>query len=160
MVLRLAAATRKQDRIQSHGLEDQCWVSTRTPGLPESLKIRLVYTALFDECQHRLRRLRKLLHFVLKASVTNDLCERCPFGISITPSDLSEKPESGHTFRRSVQNIDCSGRVSSLSQYGECLEGREETANHSVGTTRMVSGSGGTRPKIWRVILSELQEPQ
>src|SRR5258708_19200759 len=61
--------------------------------------------------------------------------------------DLSEHPKaaihehlkSGHTFRRNVQDIDSSGRVSSLSQYGECLEGREETANHSVGTTGMVS---------------------
>jgi hypothetical protein len=52
---------------------------------------------------------------------------------------IHEHLKSGHTFRRNVQDIDSSGRVSSLSQYGECLEGREETANHSVGTTGMVS---------------------
>src|SRR5260370_38594539 len=52
---------------------------------------------------------------------------------------IHEHLKSGHTFRRNVQDIDSSGRVSSLSQYGECLEGREETANHSVGTTVMVS---------------------
>ena len=65
----------------------------------------------------------------------------------VRPYCLSEHPKaaihehlkSGHTFRRNVQDIDSSGRVSSLSQYGECLEGREETANHSVGTTGMVS---------------------
>lgn len=61
--------------------------------------------------------------------------------------DLSEHPKaaigehlkSGHTFRRNVQDIDSSERVSSLSQHGECLEGRKETANHSVGPTGMVS---------------------
>src|SRR6266496_1388348 len=61
--------------------------------------------------------------------------------------NLSEHPKaaihdhlkSGHTFRRNVQDIDSSGRVSSLSQHGECLEGREETTNHSLGTTGMVS---------------------
>src|SRR6202011_1017556 len=61
--------------------------------------------------------------------------------------DLSEHPKaaihehlkSAHTFRRNVQDIDSSGRVSSLSQHGECLEGRGETANHSLGTTGMVS---------------------
>src|SRR5690348_10526660 len=52
---------------------------------------------------------------------------------------IREHLKSGHTFRRNVQDIDSSGRVSSLSQHGECLEGREETANHSVGTTGMVS---------------------
>src|ERR1035438_8478762 len=52
---------------------------------------------------------------------------------------IQEHLKSGHTFRRNVQDIDSSGRVSSLSQHGECLEGREETANHSVGTTGMVS---------------------
>ncbi len=52
---------------------------------------------------------------------------------------IHEHLKSGHTFRRNVQDIDSSGRVSSLSQHGECLEGREETANHSVGTTGMVS---------------------
>src|SRR5258707_9993876 len=60
---------------------------------------------------------------------------------------LSEHPKaaiqkhlkSGHTFRRNVQDIDSSGRVSSLSQHGECLEGRKEAANHSLGTTGMVS---------------------
>ena len=63
------------------------------------------------------------------------------------PRPLSEHPKaaihehlkSGHTFRRNVQDIDSSEMVSSLSQHGECLEGREETANHSVGTTGMVS---------------------
>src|SRR5579864_256678 len=62
-------------------------------------------------------------------------------------SALSEHPKaairehlkSGHTFRRNVQDIDSSGRVSSISQYDECLEGRKETANHSLGTTWMVS---------------------
>ena len=52
---------------------------------------------------------------------------------------IHEHLKSGHTFRRNVQDIDSSGRVSSLSQYGECLERREETTNHSVGTTGMVS---------------------
>ena len=52
---------------------------------------------------------------------------------------IHEHLKSGHTFRRNVQDIDSGGRVSSLSQHGECLEGREETANHSVGTTGMVS---------------------
>src|SRR5713226_540698 len=52
---------------------------------------------------------------------------------------IHEHLKSGHSFRRNVQDIDSSGKVSSLSQYGECLEGREETANHSVGTTGMVS---------------------
>src|SRR5258708_23620309 len=64
-----------------------------------------------------------------------------------TAASLSEHPKaaiqehlkSGHTFRRDVQDIDSSGRVSSLSQHGECLEGRKETANHSLGTTGMVS---------------------
>src|SRR5207302_9924404 len=62
-------------------------------------------------------------------------------------ADLSEHPKaaiqehlkSGHTFRRIDQDIDSSGRVSSLSQHGECLEGRKETANHNLGTTGMVS---------------------
>ena len=52
---------------------------------------------------------------------------------------IQEHLKSGHTFRSNVQDIDSSGRVSSLSQHGECLEGREETANHSLGTTGMVS---------------------
>src|ERR1035441_2070935 len=52
---------------------------------------------------------------------------------------IHEHLKSGHTFRRNVQDIDSSGRVSSLSQHGECLEGRKETANHSLGTTGMVS---------------------
>src|SRR4029077_14443210 len=52
---------------------------------------------------------------------------------------IQEHLKSGHTFRRNVQDIDSSGRVSSLSQHGECLEGREETTNHSLGTTGMVS---------------------
>src|ERR1035438_10614422 len=52
---------------------------------------------------------------------------------------IQEHLKSGHTFRRNVQDIDSSGRVSSRSEHGECLEGREETANHSVGTTGMVS---------------------
>src|SRR6266478_5018893 len=52
---------------------------------------------------------------------------------------IQEHLKSGHTFRRNVQDIDSSGRVSSLSQHGECLEGRQETANHSLGTTGMVS---------------------
>src|SRR5207237_1804646 len=52
---------------------------------------------------------------------------------------IHEHLKSGHTFRRNVQDIDSSGRVSSLSQHGECLEGRQETANHSLGTTGMVS---------------------
>src|SRR6202041_2283764 len=52
---------------------------------------------------------------------------------------IREHLKSGHTFRRNVQDIDSSGRVSSLSRYGECLEGREATANHRVGTTGMVS---------------------
>jgi hypothetical protein len=52
---------------------------------------------------------------------------------------IREHLKSGHTFRRNVQDIDSSGRVSSLSQHGECLEGRKETANHSLGTTGMVS---------------------
>ena len=52
---------------------------------------------------------------------------------------IGEHLKSGHTFRRNVQDIDSSGRVSSLSQHGECLEGREETTNHSLGTTGMVS---------------------
>src|SRR5215467_4208010 len=52
---------------------------------------------------------------------------------------IREHLKSGHTFRRNVQDIDSSGRVGSLSQHGECLEGRNETANHSLGTTGMVS---------------------
>src|SRR5437870_2107617 len=52
---------------------------------------------------------------------------------------IQEHLKSGHTFRRIVQDIDSSGRVSSLSQHGECLEGRKETANHNLGTTGMVS---------------------
>jgi hypothetical protein len=52
---------------------------------------------------------------------------------------IHEHLKSGHTFRRNVQDIDSSGRVNSLSQHGECLEGREETANHSVGTNGIVS---------------------
>src|SRR5260370_239349 len=52
---------------------------------------------------------------------------------------IQEHLKSGHTFRRSDQDIDSSGRLSSLSQHGECLEGRQETANHSLGTTRVVS---------------------
>ncbi len=52
---------------------------------------------------------------------------------------IQEHLKSGHTFRRIDQDIDSSGRVSSLSQHGECLEGRQETANHSLGTTGMVS---------------------
>src|SRR5438445_5792178 len=52
---------------------------------------------------------------------------------------IQEHLKSGHTFRRIDQDIDSSGRVSSLSQHGECLEGRKETANHNLGTTGMVS---------------------
>ena len=52
---------------------------------------------------------------------------------------IHEHLKSGHTFRRNVQDIDSSGMVSNLSQHGECLEGRKETANHSVGATGMVS---------------------
>src|SRR6266850_16186 len=52
---------------------------------------------------------------------------------------LPEHLKSGHTFRRNVQDIDSSGRVGSLSRHGECLEGREEATNHSLGTTGMVS---------------------
>src|SRR6266566_6599297 len=52
---------------------------------------------------------------------------------------IQEHLKSGHTFRRNVQDIDSSGRVSSLSQHGECLEGRKETTNHNLGTTGMVS---------------------
>ena len=51
---------------------------------------------------------------------------------------IQEHLKSGHTFRRIDQDIDSSGRVSSLSQH-ECLEGRKETANHNLGTTGMVS---------------------
>jgi len=65
-----------------------------------------------------------------------DICEPIVNG---SAQFLHEHLKSGHTFRRNVQDIDSSGRVSSLSQHGECLEGREETANHSVGTTGMVS---------------------
>src|SRR5689334_3830625 len=66
--------------------------------------------------------------------------EPSPFLLSEHPkAAIREHLKSGHTFRRNVQDIDSSGRVSSLSQHGECLEGREETANHSVGTTGMVS---------------------
>src|SRR5262249_44578963 len=52
---------------------------------------------------------------------------------------IPEHLKSGHTFRRNVQDIDSSEMVSSVSQHGECLEGRKETANHSLGTTGMVS---------------------
>ena len=52
---------------------------------------------------------------------------------------IHEHLKSGHTFRRKVRDIDSSGRVSSISQYGECLEGRKETTNHSGGMTGMVS---------------------
>jgi glucosylceramidase len=52
---------------------------------------------------------------------------------------IQEHLKSGHTFRRDVHDIDSSGRVSSLSRHGECLEGRKETTNHSLGTTGMVS---------------------
>src|SRR5207245_2359066 len=52
---------------------------------------------------------------------------------------IQEHLKSGHTFRSNVQDIDSSGRGNSLSQHGECLEGRKETANHSLGTTGMVS---------------------
>src|SRR4029077_8296880 len=61
-------------------------------------------------------------------------------GLSEHPkAAIQEHLKSGHTFRRNVQDIDSSGRVSSLSQHGECLEGREETNNHRLGTTGMVS---------------------
>src|SRR5580692_12675949 len=64
----------------------------------------------------------------------------CRLALSEHPkAAIDEHLKSGHTFRRNVQDIDSSGRVSSLSQHGECLEGREETANHSLGTTGMVS---------------------
>ena len=59
--------------------------------------------------------------------------------LSEHPKGIREHLKSGHTFRRNVQDIDSSGRVSSFSQHGECLEGRKETANHSLGTTGMVS---------------------
>src|SRR5246127_4463111 len=69
------------------------------------------------------------------------------FESKLAGTTLSEHPKaairehlkSGHTFRRNVQDIDSSGRVSSLSQHGECLEGRKEKANHSLGRTGMVS---------------------
>jgi beta-lactamase superfamily II metal-dependent hydrolase len=35
---------------------------------------------------------------------------------------IREHLKSGHTFRRNVQDIDSSGRLSSLSQHGECLD--------------------------------------
>src|SRR5438094_1887432 len=58
------------------------------------------------------------------------------FSLSEHPkAAIHEHLKSGHTFRRNVQDIDSSGRVSSLSQHGECLEGREETTNHRLGTT-------------------------
>src|SRR5215470_7211998 len=40
-----------------------------------------------------------------------------------------------------VQDIDNSGRVSSLPRHGECLERREEAADLSFGTVRVVSAS-------------------
>jgi hypothetical protein len=76
------------------------------------------------------------------ATIAKHLPRSVPPSSSIThpskPGALSEHLERGHTFRRNVQNIDGSGRVSGLSQHGECLEGRKETANHSLGTTGMV----------------------
>src|SRR6202790_4859291 len=83
---------------------------------------------------------RALVHFAERRDLSStDGCMGinaiCEFGM------IDEDVKSGHTFRRNVQDIDSSGRVSSLSQYGECLEGREETANHSVGTTGMVSAT-------------------
>jgi sugar phosphate isomerase/epimerase len=96
--------------------------------------------------------------FLRTASEATTLCEEIGhlrIGVTIDTfhanieekSILSEHPKaaiqehlkSGHTFRRNVQDIDNSGRVSSLSQHGKCLEGRKETANHSLGTTGMVS---------------------
>src|SRR6266576_1626290 len=79
-------------------------------------------------------------------SVMHEFDPRTPLRENITLV-LSEHPKaaiqehlkSGHTFRRNVQDIDSSGRVRSLSQHGECLEGRKETANHSVRSTGMVS---------------------
>ena len=38
-----------------------------------------------------------------------------------------------------LEDTDSSERVSTLSQHGECLEGRKEAATHSLGTTGMVS---------------------
>src|SRR5713226_5358328 len=70
----------------------------------------------------------------------HDTQTACPQSLSEHPkAAIQEHLKSGHTLRRNVQDIDSSGRVSSLSQHGECLEGRKETANHSLGTTGMVS---------------------
>src|SRR5437016_9143394 len=74
--------------------------------------------------------------------VSSLLCFRKmrPYPLSEHPkAAIQEHLKSGHTFRRIVQDIDSSGRVGSLSQHGECLEGRKETANHCLGTTGMVS---------------------
>src|SRR6266700_6312871 len=77
---------------------------------------------------------------ILDAIPSNKICLRPLFSLSEHPkAAIHEHLKSGHTFRRNVQDIDSSGRVSSLSQHGECLEGREETTNHSLGTTGMVS---------------------
>src|SRR6266446_3984784 len=82
----------------------------------------------------------------IAASATGGICEIIPtrldgcWRLSEHPkAAIQEHLKSGHTFRRNVQDIDSSGRVSSLSQHGECLEGRKETANNSLGTTGMVS---------------------
>src|SRR6266849_8739958 len=86
-----------------------------------------------------------LIHFSIRSSRFN-FVRLISFKLS-SSTCLSEHPKaaiqehlkSGHTFRRIDQDIDSSGRVSSLSQHGECLEGRKETANHNLGTTGMVS---------------------
>src|SRR5579864_2918520 len=80
------------------------------------------------------------LHIHSPKSALNNQFPFLVDGLSEHPkAAIQEHLKSGHTFRRNVQDIDSSGRVSSLSQHGECLEGREETANHSIGTTGMVS---------------------
>jgi hypothetical protein len=76
------------------------------------------------------------------ASIQKSLSKIKSVGLALSEhpkAAIQEHLKSGHTFRRKVQDIDSSGRVSSLSQHGECLEGREETTNHSLGTTGMVS---------------------
>jgi hypothetical protein len=80
-------------------------------------------------------------------------CRQC-FLSEHPKAAIHEHLKSGHTFRRNVQDIDNSGRVSSLSQHGECLEGREETANHSLGTTGIVSAKDPRDQRVRREIIS------
>jgi hypothetical protein len=74
----------------------------------------------------------------------SELAQGCGFNVFA----LSEHPKaairehlkSGHSFRRNVQDIDSSGRVSSLSQHGECLGG---SAIRDRGIAALIDGKDG-----------------